>query len=144
MSIALTVLGYTTVESKMSEYQFLEIACELEGAGLVWQPEIGDEISDRENVQKVSILVDPQGMTPLQLRKSYLWLPTVEQLVTQLEIRQALLFHAGMELSTSHLCYKTVVRSSGRSIEVTGESLRQSLGLALKDLLLENYTGEVH
>jgi hypothetical protein len=76
----------------MGLLQFLQIAEDLELAGLHWMPEIGDEVSDRKHPDNISILVDPQGMTPIELRSSYLWLPTVEQMVTQVEVRQAILF----------------------------------------------------
>lgn len=119
----------------MSSLPFITLAEDLETAGLVWQPEIGDEISPRVNKKVVSILVDPHGMTPLELRNNYLWLPNAEQIVHQLEARQAILYHAGLELSESKLGYKTVVRSSLGLIESYAESFRASLGLALRDLL---------
>jgi hypothetical protein len=124
--------------------QFLEIAHQLEGAGLIWQPEIGDEITERPKLSSVSILVDSKGMTPRQLREQYLWLPTVEQMVNQLEARQALLFHIGIEVGDSSFCYKTVVQSAGRSIERMAFSVRQSMGLALRDLLLDKGLDQLH
>ena len=78
---------------------FINVAEDLELAGLIWRPEIGDEISNRHEPGAVSVLVDPQGMTPTELRSVYLWLPTVEQMVLQFEVRQAILFHAGVELT---------------------------------------------
>lgn len=119
---------------------FIQVAGQLEVAGLVWQPEIGDEISDRKQPQAVSILVDPQGLTPIELRLSYLWLPSVEQMVHQFEARQAILFHAGLELSEKAFCYKTVIQSPIGAIESSAESFRLSLGLALKNLLLADTT----
>src|SRR5689334_8302572 len=110
---------------------FLPVAEELEQAGLVWQPEIGDEISLKQDKRSISILVDPQGMTPRELRTTYLWLPTVEQLVSQFEARQAILYHAGLELSKNNLCYKTVIRCTIGNIETQGETLRTSMGIAL-------------
>jgi hypothetical protein len=115
---------------------FIPIAKDLEDVGLVWQPEIGDEILDRANTNTVSILVDPQGMTPSILRSTYMWLPSVEQLVLQLEARQAVLFHAGLELSEVEICYKTVIQAPLHHIETKAQSLRSSLGIALRDLLL--------
>ena len=112
------------------------IAEDLEQAGLVWQPEIGDEISDRIRKKEIAILVDPRGMTPSELRTMYLWLPTVEQLVEQVEARQAVLCHLGIELAENDLCYKTVIKAKMREIESRGESLRVSLGAALRDLML--------
>jgi hypothetical protein len=97
--------------------KFLSLAWDLEQAGLLWQPAVGDEISNREQPEVVSILVDPNGMTPTVLRDSYLWLPTIEQLLLQLEFRQAVLFHAGLELTESMMIYKAVVKSPGGQVE---------------------------
>ncbi|MBX7137421.1 MAG: hypothetical protein K1X83_05505 [Oligoflexia bacterium] len=120
----------------MGTVPFIEIAEHLELAGLIWQPEIGDEVSKRAQRASVSILVDPQGMTPTELRSTFLWLPTVEQIVLQFESRQAILFHAGLELSNYSMLYKTVVQKRDEQIEQKGESLRIAMGLALRDLLL--------
>jgi len=115
---------------------FLHLAYDLEIAGLTWHPEIGDEVADREGKQPVAILVDPQGLTPLELRSLYVWLPTVEQLIQQFEARQAILFHAGLELTETEASYKTVIQARFGHIESRAESLRSSLGLALRDLLV--------
>jgi hypothetical protein len=117
---------------------FLEVAEDLELAGLLWKPEIGDEISDRQKRGSISVLVDPQGLTPGELRSSYIWLPTVEQMVFQFEARQAILFHAGLELTEQSLCYKTVIKSQKGPIESRADSLRASVGLALRSLLLND------
>lgn len=117
-------------------FNFLEIACELDDAGLLWQPEIGDEITDRDKLGKVSILVDPHGMTPKELRSIFIWLPTVDQLVNQLEARQAILFHVGLELTETRYCYKTVLQSPLGPIESEGDSLRLSVGKALRELMV--------
>lgn len=122
----------------MSFSRFLKIASDLETAGLVWFPEVGDEVADRQAKSSVSILVDPQGMTPVELRSTYLWLPTVEQMLHQCEARQAILFHAGLELEKTECCYKTVIQARNGHIESKGESFRTSLGLALRDLLLSS------
>ncbi len=125
----------------MSDYQpFLQIASHLELAGLVWRPEIGDEVSIRQEPTRISILVDPEGMTPKELRSTYLWLPTVEQMVEQVESRQAILFHAGLELTNTTFCYKTVLKAQIGPIESTGSSLRVAMGLALRDLLLTDHS----
>lgn len=128
----------------MIHYPFLEIAEDLEIAGLVWQPEVGDEISSRERRGNVSILVDSQGLTPKELRATYLWLPTVEQLMRQFEARQAILHHAGLELSERELHYKTVVKLRGQNVEAIGESLRTALGAALRSVLLESNPNQVN
>ena len=108
---------------------FLPIAEHLELAGLVWRPEIGDEVLQRDNKDSVSILVDPQGLTPLELRSIFIWLPTLEQLVGQCEARQAVLLHLGLEMSQSQLLYKTVLQARSHNIEAIGESPRVALGL---------------
>ncbi len=120
----------------MGLVHFLEVAEHLELAGLIWHPEIGDEVSIRQKPEMVSILVDPQGMRPEELRSTYIWLPSVEQMVLQFEGRQAILYHAGLELTNSSMCYRTVVHSSRGEIASIGDSLRVSMGLALRDLLL--------
>lgn len=122
----------------MSCLPFLDVAQDLEIAGLLWQPEIGDEVSSRLNRESVSILVDPQGMSPGELRMTYLWLPTLEQMVSQFEARQAILFHAGLEISESAMYYKAIVKFRGDPIESKAVSLRSAVGLALRNLLLTN------
>ena len=120
----------------MLNHNFISLAEELESAGLLWRPEIGDEISDRTQPESVSVLVDPQGMTPAELRQYYLWLPSVEQMVLQMEVRQAVLFHAGLELSDISMAYKAVIRTSSGQIESMGKSLRLAVGEALHGLLI--------
>lgn len=120
----------------MLNTNFIFLAEDLETAGLLWRPEIGDEISDRTEPESVSVLVDPQGMSPTELRQYYLWLPSVEQMVLQLEVRQAVLFHAGLELSDVSMAYKTVIQTAGGQIETMGKSLRLALGEALHGLLI--------
>lgn len=119
-----------------SSLEFLNVAEDLEIAGLIWKPEIGDEVWDRSERNMISILVDPQGMSPSELRATYLWLPTVEQMVDQFEARRAIIFHVGLELSESELCYKTVIKASHGPIESKAESMRNAIGIALRDLLL--------
>ena len=124
---------------------FIELAESLDNAGLIWQPEIGDEVSHRTNRRQISILVDPEGLSAPELRNRYIWLPTIEQLVHQIEARQAILFHSGLELESGHMVYKTVVRVESNQIECSGDSLRLSVGLALKDvLLLKNQPAGLH
>lgn len=114
---------------------FFEVATSLDDLGLIWAPEIGDEVSPREQPGAISVLVDPQGMTPNELRSVYLWLPTFEQMVFQLEARQAILFHVGLELSAARLGYKTVIQTRAGTIEATADTPRSALGLSLADLL---------
>jgi hypothetical protein len=116
--------------------RFIYIASDLEAAGLLWNPEVGDEVADREGKHPVAILVDPQGMSPDDLRAAFLWLPTVEQMLTQFEARQAVLFHAGLECNEKQFCYKTIIQSDRGHIESRGESFRVSLAIALRGLLM--------
>lgn len=122
----------------MISTRFLELAEDLELAGLIWQPEIGDEIARRKEKAAVQILVDPQGMTPNELRSTYLWLPTVEQMVIQFEARQTVLQHTGFELDEKQFFYRTVIVAPSGQIESKADSLRLSLGLALRNLLLND------
>jgi len=123
------------------ESTFISLSLELEHSGLVWYPEIGDEVSERTELERVSILVDPQGLTPSELRDSFLWLPTVEQLVEQFEARQAFIYHAGI---TEGLSYEAVIRSGVGVIQTEANSLRLAFGQALQELLIDAPTGSVH
>lgn len=120
--------------------QFIYVAKDLETAGLYWNPEVGDEVTDRALRNPVSILVDPQGLSPDELRSTFLWLPTVEQMIYQCEARQAVLFHAGFEFTTRKCGYKTVIQAPSGHIESSADSLRVSLGLALKGLLINEHS----
>lgn len=119
----------------VNEHNFSSIAFDLEEAGLIWRPSIGDEVCSRVEPVKVSILVDSAGMKPEELRNFYLWLPTVEQLVFQLEARHAVLKHAGLELKPDQIFYKSVVETNYGLIEGQGSSLRGSIAVSLRDLL---------
>lgn len=121
--------------------EFIYIAYGLDKSGLVWQPELGDEIAIRNSIDRVSILVDPEGMTPKELRNTYVWLPTVEQLVRQLEARQAFLYHAGLADSFN---YETVVKVEDRVIETEGPSLRISFGQALREVIAGDDDSSLH
>lgn len=128
----------------MSFGDFLEVACDLDKIGLIWNPEIGDEISRRESPDQISVLVDTGGLTPPALRDSYIWLPTVEQMVLQIEVRQAILFHAGLEMSEFSYCYKTVIKSKKGAIEGSAYSFRESIGKALHDLIVVEQERSMH
>ncbi|MDC0357325.1 hypothetical protein OAO01_00785 [Oligoflexia bacterium] len=117
---------------------FFDVAQELEQAGLLWQPEIGDEVSDRVRRNVVSVLVDTQGLVPNELREIYVWLPTIEQMIEQCEMRQAILFHAGLDLDDASLCYKIIIQANGSACTGTASTLRQAMGLGLRELLLAN------
>ena len=123
------------------EKELIDVSNDLDQAGLVWNPEIGDEVVDRAQLERISILVDPLGLTPDELRESYLWLPTVEQMVYQFEARQAFLYHAGV---TNSLSYEAVIKSSSGIIEATAHSLRVAIGQALTELLTHSVTDSIH
>lgn len=125
----------------MEKLDYIDISIELDRNGLVWNPEIGDEVSLRGNDRHVSILVDPQGLTPSELRESFVWLPTVEQLVNQIESRQGLIYHAGV---TKNLEYEAVIRTIDGFVEVKAPSLRTAFGRALTALLSKEITFALH
>ena len=120
---------------------YISLSLTLDRSGLVWYPEIGDEVSDRGNLERISILVDPQGLTPTELRQSFVWLPTVEQLVEQFEARQALIYHVGINQTLS---YEAVIRTGRGVIETSGQTLRLAFGLALQELLQSSTKVPVH
>ena len=128
----------------MSMLQFLQIAGDLELAGLLWTPAIGDEVPQRAEPELISVLVDPKGLSMGELRSTFLWLPTVEQMVFQFEARQAILFHAGLDLSEQMMAYKTVIQSPKGQIETRAESLRESVGIALRNLLVADHREQLH
>lgn len=120
----------------MNELVFLPIAFELEDAGLLWHPEIGDEVAQRENPDEVSILVDNKFYKINDLREMFVWLPRVEQLVKQIELRQAILAHAGLELTTKTMHYKAILKAPCGEIQGTDQSLRGAVGKSLRDFLI--------
>ncbi|MCC6221479.1 MAG: hypothetical protein IT291_09600 [Deltaproteobacteria bacterium] len=117
---------------EQSAWNYINVSVELEKKGLVWHPEIGDEVSDRNHLDKVCIFVDPQGLTPKILRETFVWLPTVEQLVEQFEARQVLIYHAGIN---ERLVYEAIVKTSEGVIETSAETLRLAFGKALSEVL---------
>ena len=125
----------------MTSTEIIPVSIELDRSGLVWHPEIGDEVTERHDLERVAILVDPLGMTPTELRQTFLWLPSVEQLVLQFEARQALIYHAGIDES---LQYEAIVRTGLGVIEAKARTLRVALGKALRELLLHTTNGAVH
>ena len=125
----------------MEQDSFIQISNALDRAGLIWHPELGDEIAKREDLTTISILVDPMSLTPGELRQRFLWLPTVEQMVRQFEARQALIQHLGVNQS---LNYEAVIQTKTGIIETTAKSVRTLLGTALEDLLVRGQTSAVH
>lgn len=118
--------------------KYIEISFELDRSGLVWHPEIGDEVVDRRTMDRVAIFVDSQGLTPTELRDSFIWLPSVEQLVKQFEARHAIISHAG--LNDESYTYDVIVKTQTRKIEVSGRTLRIGFGKGLRNLLIEDET----
>lgn len=117
---------------------FLSIAKELETIGLRWVPEVGDEVSLRAlKDAKVSILVDADGMSLYELRENYIWLPTIEQLLAEIENRGGLIFHAGFTLSKDKQKYEVVIQTIQEMIKVSHNTLREALALALKKMILQ-------
>ncbi len=135
-------LGFVFVGGLMAALaEVIPVAVELDRSGLVWHPEIGDEVTQRDHLEKISILVDPNGMSPRELRATFLWLPSVEQLVQQLEARQALIYHAGV---TQTLIYEAVIKTSFGVIEASASTLRVAFSKALRDVILQNSADTVH
>lgn len=121
----------------MTELSFLPIALELEDAGLVWVPEIGDEVANRDEPEDISILVDTKKIRTDELREMFIWLPRVEQLVKQVELRQAILTHAGLELNEAHMYYKAIIaKNKYGEIEGLDQSLRGAVAKSLRDFLI--------
>ncbi len=112
--------------------EYINLSLELDRSGLIWHPEIGDEVTERASLERVAILVDPQGLSPSELRESFIWLPTVEQLVVQFEARQAMIFHAGI---TPSFTYEAIIRTADGIIEASAATLRMAFGMALRNLL---------
>lgn len=125
----------------MEREDYIDISYELDKQGLVWNPEIGDEVSLRGSDRNVSILVDPNGMTPSELRESFIWLPNVEQLVSQIEARQGLIFHAGI---TEDLEYEAIIKTQFGLIEAKATSLRVVFGKVLNSLITSSLTVPLH
>ena len=125
-----------------SDWQFIEVSCDLEKSGLVWHPEIGDEVAARDKPTRVSILIDPGGMSLGELRDNFIWLPTVEQIVMQLEAREALIYHVGIN---RNFCYEAVIKTvHGAVIEAAAATIRLAFGNVLKDLICEKCVSVVH
>ena len=125
----------------MNSMDFIATSVSLDRAGLRWEPEIGDEVTEREALDRVAILVDPQGHSPEELRDSFIWLPTVEQLIDQIGVRGGALYHVGL---SEGCVYEAVVRTSSGVIEVRSESLRVALGQSLIQLLQTQLKELVH
>ena len=119
----------------------INLATRLEAAGLQWDPEIGDEVIDRSDLDKVGILVDPQGLSSDELRGNYLWLPSIEQLILEVEHRDAIIFHAG---STGQNHYEVVLKTAGGLVRASGIEFRIALGNAFVSLLCEEHRVELH
>lgn len=115
---------------------FASLAFDLEQAGLNWAPSIGDEICLRSEPEEIKVLVDPQALSGDEVKKNYLWLPSFEQMVSQLEVRQGILTHAGLDLSPTRIAYVTVIDSKIGQFQSSAKTLRNSMGLSFRDFLL--------
>ena len=125
----------------MAEREFIILSYELDDSGLLWRPEIGDEVCPRGEERSVSIFVDPQGLTPAELRQSFVWLPKLEQIVSKIEEHEGILFHAGV---SNTLDYETIVKTAKGMIEVCASSLRVAMGRALQHVLAEESPSSLH
>jgi len=125
----------------MRRDDYIDISFELDRRGLIWEPEVGDEISLRGSDRTVSILVDPNGMSPQELRQSFIWLPNVEQLVGQIEDRHGLIFHAGI---TEGLEYEAIVKCNAGLVEAKADSLRVVFGKVLNSIISDTLTIPLH
>ena len=122
---------------------FLILAKELETIGLKWIPEVGDEVLYRGLQDgRISILVDSNGMTLYELRENYIWLPTIEQLMNEIEHRGGVLFHAGFIINDKCKKYEVVIQTLQDMIKVNHDSLREALALSLKKLMLNNINNQ--
>jgi hypothetical protein len=120
---------------------YIEVALELDQCGLVWHPAIGDEVIERQPDPQVSILVDSLGMSASELRRVFVWLPTLEQLIEQIEARKGIICHAGM---ADHLTYQAVVKTSYGLVELKDISLRVALAKALRALIQNSVSALIH
>ena len=116
---------------------FIEVADQLSRSGLVWRPEIGDEIALRPDLRKVSILFDPQGLVSPQLHCEFLWLPSVEQMVEQIEARQGLICHVGIN---EKMYYEAVVKTVEGVVSIYETNLRLAMGRALYGVLNKKHS----
>ena len=116
---------------------FIEVADQLSKTGLVWRPEIGDEIALRPDLRKVSILFDSTGLTPPELRLEFLWLPSVEQLVEQIEARQGFIYHVGIN---EKMFYEAQIKTIEGVVSIYETNLRLVMGKALYCLINKKVT----
>jgi hypothetical protein len=120
---------------------YVDVALELERSGLVWEPEIGDEVLYRQECNRVSILVDSRGLTSNELRATFIWLPTLEQLIEELEAREAVIYHAGKSKQEN---YEALIKTSLCLIEEQAESLRLVFAQALRKLIGQSHSEQLH
>jgi len=113
---------------------FFNLSSQLEKSGLTWNPEIGDEVADRVTATTL-ILVDNKGLTPNQLRKLFLWLPRLEQMIEQIEARQAIISHFGFSTSLKNSGYLVEIQFRESVLSATHPDSRLAIGLGLLKLL---------
>ena len=125
----------------MNSIEFIPLSVQLDRTGLLWEPEIGDEVTERESLDRVAILVDPQGLSPEELRESFIWLPTIEQLLDQIATRRGVIYHVGL---SDELVYEAVVKTPTGIFEITCDNLRVALGQTLFQLLEHQLKELIH
>ncbi|MDD2941649.1 MAG: hypothetical protein PHC51_01670 [bacterium] len=111
----------------------INLSKELEDVGLIWQPRLGDEVVLRDDMSHVSVINANHDLNPHVLRSAYLWLPRIEQLIAQIEARQGLICHAGIN---SACAYEIVVKFPKGFIEVYEWTFRTAFALAVLRMLL--------
>ncbi len=117
-----------------STTEVVTLSLALEMAGLVWKPEIGDEVLDRYS-NRIMILTDNFGLPPSELRKIFLWLPRMEQLIEQIEARQAVILRLGWIQEEVSIGYDVEIGYQGNVIQAKGLDARLALGTGLFKLL---------
>ena len=113
---------------------FFNLSSQLEKSGLTWNPEIGDEVADRVTATAL-ILVDNKGLTPNQLRKLFLWLPRLEQMIEQIEARQAIIAHFGFNAESRNSGYLVEIKFRESVFSAAHPDSRLAVGLGLLKLL---------
>ncbi|MCS6894129.1 MAG: hypothetical protein NZO16_06165 [Deltaproteobacteria bacterium] len=110
--------------------EIITLSFALERAGLVWHPEIGDEVSERTSNQ-IMILTDNFSLPPSHLRRIFLWLPRAEQLIEQIEARQGIITHVGWINDGSTYGYGAFLKIGDVEIRATSSSFRLALAMLL-------------
>lgn len=110
--------------------ELISLSLALEKAGLVWHPQIGDEVSERSQF-RIMILTDNNSLTPSQLRKLFVWLPRMEQIIEQIEARNGIITFFGWNSSPASFGYLARMEISGEMIETSHVDPRLAIGALL-------------